>query len=247
MKKSIIAIMILLCLGLGGFLGFLLFSEDKKAPEIQFQDNEIMYTAGDSYDGLLDGVTAMDNKDGDVTASLVVESVYPNEDGTTATVVYVARDSSNNVGKATKMISYQSADQDSDSEEEAAESDQENMTEQEKTAVPTPAVTQEPSVTPEAEDEVDDSEEEETLSSENPKITLTTDRVVIRKGETINRIAYVESVTDDKDSRETLYRRIEIKGDTFNNNEEGTYEQIYYVIDTDGNRSNEAKLTIVVQ
>lgn len=246
MKKSIIAIMILLCLGLGGFLGFLLFSEDKKAPEIQFQDNEIMYTAGDSYDGLLSGVTAMDNKDGDVTESLVVESVYPNEDGTTATVVYVARDSKNNIGKATKKISYQTVNQGSDSEEEADEPKQETVKEQEKTAVPTPAVTQEPSVTPEAEDE-DDSEEEETLSSENPKITLTTDRVVIRKGETINRIAYVESVTDDKDSRETLYRRIEITGDTFNKDEEGTYEQIYYVIDTDGNRSNEAKLTIVVQ
>lgn len=248
MKKSIIAIMVLLCLGLGGFLGFMLVSEDKKAPEIQFQDNEIVYTAGDSYDGLLGGVTAMDNIDGDVTESLVVESVYPNEDGTTATVVYVARDTSNNIGKATKKIFYQTTEnQDFDSEEEADESKQETVTEQEKTAVPTPAATQEPSVTPEVEDEVDDSEEEDAFSSENPKITLTTDRVVIRKGETINRIAYVESVTDDKDSRETLYRRIEIQGDTFNKDEEGTYEQIYYVIDTDGNRSNEAKLTIVVQ
>ena len=65
-----------------------------------------MYTAGDSYDGLLDGVTATDNKDGDVTESLVVESVYPNEDGQTATIVYVARDSRNNVGKANKVVTY---------------------------------------------------------------------------------------------------------------------------------------------
>ena len=79
MKKGIIAIMVILCLGLMGFVGFMKFSEDNTPPEIQFQDNEIVYTAGDSYDGLLDGVTATDNKDGDVTESLVVESVYPNE------------------------------------------------------------------------------------------------------------------------------------------------------------------------
>ncbi|MFR0790513.1 MAG: hypothetical protein ACLSHW_07750 [Lachnospiraceae bacterium] len=77
MKKGIIAIMVILCLGLMGFVGFMKFSEDNTPPEIQFQDNEIVYTAGDSYDGLLDGVTATDNKDGDVTESLVVESVYP--------------------------------------------------------------------------------------------------------------------------------------------------------------------------
>ena len=90
MKKGIIAIMVILCLGLMGFVGFMKFSEDNTPPEIQFQDNEIVYTAGDSYDGLLDGVTATDNKDGDVTESLVVESVYPNEDGQTAPIVYVA-------------------------------------------------------------------------------------------------------------------------------------------------------------
>ena len=57
----------------------------------------------------------------------------------------------------------------------------------------------------------------------------------------------MESVTDDKDSKETLYKRIEISGDTFDKDTPGTYEQTYYIVDTDGNRSNEAKLTIVVQ
>ena len=50
MKKGIIAIMVILCLGLMGFVGFMKFSEDNTPPEIQFQDNKIVYTAGDSYD-----------------------------------------------------------------------------------------------------------------------------------------------------------------------------------------------------
>ncbi len=58
-----------------GLCGLYEVLEDNTPPEIQFQDNEIVYTAGDSYDGLLDGVTATDNKDGDVTESLVVECI----------------------------------------------------------------------------------------------------------------------------------------------------------------------------
>ena len=93
--------------------------------------------------------------------------------------------------------------------------------------------------------EEDDSTDD--LSAEAPRIKLSTNHVTIKKGESINRISYVESVTDDKDSKETLYKRIEISGDTFDKDTPGTYEQTYYVVDTDGNRSNEAKLTIVVQ
>ena len=255
MKKGIIAIMVILCLGLMGFVGFMKFSEDNTPPEIQFQDNEIVYTAGDSYDGLLDGVTATDNKDGDVTESLVVESVYPNEDGQTATIVYV--------GKANKVVTYRAA-----ADDQAATSDATEKTATDESADAQPSVTPEatdtptptPSVTPDDGSDTEeasadttseeDSEEDDStddLSAEAPRIKLSTNRVTIKKGESINRISYVESVTDDKDSKETLYKRIEISGDTFDKDTPGTYEQTYYIVDTDGNRSNEAKLTIVVQ
>ena len=85
------------------------------------------------------------------------------------------------------------------------------------------------------------------LSAEAPKDQTVHKPCDDQKGESINRISYVESVTDDKDSKETLYKRIEISGDTFDKDTPGTYEQTYYIVDTDGNRSNEAKLTIVVQ
>ena len=256
MKKGIIAIMVILCLGLMGFVGFMKFSEDNTPPEIQFQDNEIVYTAGDSYDGLLDGVTATDNKDGDVTESLVVESVYPNEDGQTATIVYVARDSRNNVGKANKVVTYRAAADDqaatSDATEktatdESADARPSTTPEATDTPTPTPAVTSDAGSDTTSEDDSEEDDSTDDLSAEAPRIKLSTNRVTIKKGESINRISYVESVTDDKDSKETLYKRIEISGDTFDKDTPGTYEQTYYIVDTDGNRSNEAKLTIVVQ
>lgn len=208
-------------------------------------------------------MTATDNKDGDVTESLVVESVYPNEDGQTATIVYVARDSRNNVGKANKVVTYRAA-----ADDQAATSDATEKTATDESADAQPSVTPEatdtptptPSVTPDAGSDTEkasadttseeDSEEDDStdnLSAEAPRIKLSTNRVTIKKGESINRISYVESVTDDKDSKETLYKRIEISGDTFDKDTPGTYEQTYYIVDTDGNRSNEAKLTIVVQ
>jgi len=56
---------------------------------------------GDS--SLLEGVNAYDSKDGDVSSSLIVESVV-RLDGNKVKVTYVAVDSSNNVSKAKKIL-----------------------------------------------------------------------------------------------------------------------------------------------
>ena len=59
------------------------------------------YTSDMTTEDLLEGVKAVDKRDGDVSASLTVENVYPNEKGDEVTVVYVAKDNSNNVTKVT--------------------------------------------------------------------------------------------------------------------------------------------------
>ena len=89
--------------------------------------------------------------------------------------------------------------------------------------------------------------QEENLPEGSPRITLTQSQITIGVGQSYNRIAMVEDITDDKDERNYLFTQIQIKGDDVNTNVAGTYEQIYYVVDSDGNRSNEAKLTVVVQ
>ena len=49
-----------------------------------------------------------------------------------------------------------------------------------------------------------------------------------------------------KDSTSDLYRKIQITG-TVDVNTPGTYELTYYVVDSNGNASNGAVLTIVVK
>ena len=81
---------------------------DRKGPEIFFnEENQIVYSDGIDEELLLDGVTAVDEKDGDVSDSLLVEKVA-GTNGKEVIVTYVARDSSNNVGKASRAFTVAS-------------------------------------------------------------------------------------------------------------------------------------------
>lgn len=78
---------------------------DRTAPEIQFTETDFIYDISeDDPSKLLQGVIALDRKDGDVSRSLVVESVVPRNDGESAVVSYVASDSSNNVVKVYRTV-----------------------------------------------------------------------------------------------------------------------------------------------
>lgn len=237
MNKRLIGIMVIACLILGAAAVLIRLTEDRIPPEIQIQDSELTYTEGESYDSLLEGVTATDNRDGDVTGSVTVENVYPVPGTSTAQVVYVAKDDSNNIAKATRTVTYGVGDGAPDADP-TSESEEVSETIPEDTTSPSPEAT-----TPTPTEEP----EEEELPEGSPRITLTTDAVTIEEGESINRIEYVESIEDDKDDKNELWRSIQITGDEFDPNTAGTYEQIYYVIDSDGNRSNEATLTITVE
>ena len=79
---------------------------DNTAPEIIMEDRLLEISTLDPREALLQGVTARDDRDGDVTDSLVVESVrLLNRDGT-ATVTYAAFDSARNVSKKTREVRY---------------------------------------------------------------------------------------------------------------------------------------------
>lgn len=78
---------------------------DQTYPVITIDKPEIQVSIGDGQEALLKGVTAFDEKDGDVTGSIVIESVtrFANDK---RTITYVAFDKDNHVSKATREISY---------------------------------------------------------------------------------------------------------------------------------------------
>ena len=106
MRKIIVTILAVLSAILACVFFWLKGQGDYTPPVISFPHNEITFTEGEDKDILLKGVTAIDETDGDVSDTLVVESVIPMRDELRATVIYYAKDKSNNVGKATRTVRY---------------------------------------------------------------------------------------------------------------------------------------------
>lgn len=252
MNKGIVGLMAGACVLLGGAVVYLQMKTDREPPTISFQENGVIYTKEGSYEQLLDGVTAVDDCDGDVTDSLEIENVYVEENDGKATVVYVARDKSNNIAKAKRKIGYQesrAAVIASVSDEAGEEKDGKDNVQSgsDQTVTQTEEGENQQDDNEQDDNEQDDNGQDEELPKENPRIKLKTEQITIHSGESVNRISYVESVTDDKDDTNKLWRNISIDGDEFNSSVPGVYKQIFYVVDSDGNKSNEATLTITVE
>ena len=106
-KNWISFVLILLCLGvLLGYQALDRIRTDRTAPVITVEEQTLELSARDPREMLLAGVTARDKADGDVTASLVVESVWLVSSDGTAAVTYAAFDSSGNVAKQTREVRF---------------------------------------------------------------------------------------------------------------------------------------------
>ena len=79
---------------------------DTKAPQINISTDVHQVSVQDAADVLLQGVAAKDDTDGDVTDSLVVESVRLTDSEGNATVSYAAFDRAGNVAKASRQVQY---------------------------------------------------------------------------------------------------------------------------------------------
>lgn len=110
MKRLVAIIMLLLtALSVGGVI---LYSVHKDlvngglAPEIHFDQEEIEVETGADETVLLQGVTASDSEDGDVTDSIMVEHISKLIEDSVVEVTYVAYDSQNHVTRAARRVRY---------------------------------------------------------------------------------------------------------------------------------------------
>lgn len=79
---------------------------DSEGPIISMDSDTIEISVEDKKAALLQGVTAYDNKDGDVTASVGIESLSDFDEDGYRIVHYVAFDSNNNVSKKSRKMKY---------------------------------------------------------------------------------------------------------------------------------------------
>nr|WP_295306090.1 immunoglobulin-like domain-containing protein [uncultured Blautia sp.] len=259
MRKWLVVLMAAVAIGATAILGWLYVGQDRKGPEITIADSKKdSYTADMTTEDLLEGVKAVDEKDGDVSDSLTVENVYSNEKGDEVTVVYVAKDKSNNVTKVTYHMtsdgvlpgSVISGDEASDNKSSSAKTNSDSEDSEDLQDSSDEALEEDSEEDAELTEEEKAQEREEAkidkLNPQDPRFYLTTYYVEITKGTQIDRLSYVKDIQDDKDASNELYRKIQITGNV-DVNTPGTYELTYYVVDSNGNASNGAVLTIVVK
>ncbi len=79
---------------------------DHNGPRIAMEEESILVSVEDGEDVLLRGVRAMDDKDGDVTASLVLQDLTNFVEQGRRQMTVAAFDSDNNVAKATREVVY---------------------------------------------------------------------------------------------------------------------------------------------
>lgn len=86
-----------------GIGAFLYMNQDKTAPMITLPEKAIVYENGMAEEKLLEGITAYDAEDGDVTDSLLVEKVSEAADGRVI-VTYAVVDSANHVTQKSRIL-----------------------------------------------------------------------------------------------------------------------------------------------
>ena len=190
--------------------------------------NNLTYTEGDTYDDLLENMTAEDDKDGDVTDSIRVSKIYQTSEDR-AVVIYVAKDTSNNIGKLKREIRYEEKKEEV-KEEPVQEEETEDVPEVQ-TAVPDTAGETEP-------------EGENTQTAAVPKVTMVTNAATLKVGEAFNVLRYVQSAVDVDGT--SLSRYIHAEG-AYDMNQPGTYSIRVYATSPSGAVSNIETFTLTVE
>lgn len=97
------ALLSLIFAGLCVLFGYLYVSRDREPPTIYCaEETAPLYTGDDA--ALLSGMHAVDTRDGDVTDTLVIDTVRIKSDGRHALVRYAARDHSGNLAGYTREV-----------------------------------------------------------------------------------------------------------------------------------------------
>lgn len=231
------------------FLGFR--DEDTVSPEITYGEEPLYYDGADT-ENLLEGVSARDDKDGDVTASLMVAQIYDNGDGT-GVVVYTAKDGANNVAMERREFRYQNtapeepADVPEDPEHGAGDGESTEPGADGETDDGSIGTNEEGyaidslgNLTDEAYEEFRAAQLEEGM----PVVRLSEHQITLAVGESFNIYNYIDEVEDDVDTINTMLRMDRGGLDT---DVPGSYVVTLYALDSDRNQSNMEYLEVTVE
>ena len=82
-------------------------AEDRTLPVLQCPDEPLVISVGEnSREKLLEGVTAWDDKDGDLTERVLIQGIAKTVEGSETTITYAVVDSDDHVAHRTRTVRY---------------------------------------------------------------------------------------------------------------------------------------------
>lgn len=219
--RGLAVVMAAACAVLTVIAAFIYLRQDNTPPEIKIEERDITYTEGDGHEALMEGVSAVDKVDGDVSGKVFVSKIVLTGDDS-AVVYYGVMDEHKNIGTARRRVTYRSASQEEPAEETAGEVGAEGIE--------------------------GEGAEPQALEPDGPKpvMALITNQMTIKVGEQFDPLSVVQGAVDDKDDINTLYQNIHADG-TYDVRTKGNYEIRYYVTDSDGNASDPHIFVLTVE
>lgn len=242
-KQGVIIALLAVCVFFSVIIAAMYLTSDRTAPVITVDESKVKpYSAEQGEEVLKSYAKAVDAKDGDVSSSIVIENIYVMPDMTRAKVIFAARDHNNNVSKYSYMIAYEASQEEIEAKEQLTQAETTTAAEAETTTAADSS--KNTSKTTEAEKTTADSEAETTAGG--PKLVLSATEATVEVGNSFNVMKYISSITDDKDTEDTLSRRIIVNG-TYSTSKSGTYTLDVYCTDSDLNESNHVAFTLNVK
>lgn len=101
-----LCLIILVTIGIGAYYVHNHFEANNEPPVITIADGSDSFSVKATEEDFLRGVSAEDKEDGNVTDSIIIESISQIYNGNTRSIVYVAFDSNNHVRKLEREIKY---------------------------------------------------------------------------------------------------------------------------------------------
>lgn len=106
LKILLLLVVALCCAAMAAYIVLVQQVEDHTPPEILFAGEELQLSVKDGEEALMEGVSALDDRDGDVTHLVLVEGVSDIREDRRADVTYAAFDSAGNVAKTKRTVRY---------------------------------------------------------------------------------------------------------------------------------------------
>ena len=247
MKQRIITIILFVsCVILGVSAFFVSAAKDKKAPVISVTEKEITYVEGTDREELLQGVSAEDNRDGDVSDRVFVDRVIPMAGDKEAIVYYAVTDKSNNVGTGKRVVKYSVDGIGVEEQTPAEDADESASADNQEPAAEAGAPAEQGVYPP---DPID-------VSAGKPVVQVTAQQNTIAVGSTVNLMDFIKMIYDVDTSNENhnyMYAHISINvngtpnSSAFTANTAGTYQVQYLSGNKNGVWSDPTEMTLIAQ